>query len=185
LYVLTELEGPDTERDEAVFESALSSAMEEGFVVDAAIASSGREREGFWKIRDGVAEIGSLIKAGANFDVSVPISRMQPFLQTIEQELTAAIPACKMLVFGHVADSNLHFICYTGSKDDVNNIYEIVYRITGQFNGSVSAEHGIGVQKLNYLAYSRTAEEIALMKVLKRAMDPKAILNRGRVIAGD
>ena len=185
LYVLAELEGSDTERDQAVFESALGSAMEEGFVVDAAIASSGREREGFWKIRDGVAEIGALIKAGANFDVSVPISVMQPFLHTIEQELMAAMPACKMLVFGHVADSNLHFICYTGSKDDVKNIYEIVYRITGQFKGSVSAEHGIGVQKLNYLAYSRTAEEIALMKVLKQAMDPQAILNRGRVIAED
>jgi FAD/FMN-containing dehydrogenase len=110
---------------------------------------------------------------------------MQPFLHTIEEELTAALPECKMLVFGHIADSNLHFICYTGSKDDVKNIYEIVYRITGEFKGSVSAEHGIGVQKLKYLAHSRTAEELALMRVLKRAMDPRAILNRGRVIAED
>jgi FAD/FMN-containing dehydrogenase len=108
---------------------------------------------------------------------------MQPFLQTIEEELIAALPACKMLIFGHIADSNLHFICYTGNKDDIKRIYEIVYRITGQFKGSVSAEHGIGVQKLKYLAHSRTSEELALMKVLKRAMDPKAILNRGRVIA--
>jgi FAD/FMN-containing dehydrogenase len=60
-----------------------------------------------------------------------------------------------------------------------------VYRITGEFNGSVSAEHGIGVQKLDYLSYSRTPEEIALMKVLKQAMDPKGILNRGRVITAD
>ncbi|MES2624761.1 MAG: FAD-binding oxidoreductase [Pseudomonadota bacterium] len=185
LYVLTELEGSDTERDQAVFESALSAVMEEGIVVDAVLASSQREREGFWKLRDGVAEIGALIKGGANFDVSVPISVMQPFLQTIERELVAAIPSCKMLVFGHVADSNLHFICYTGSKDDVKNIYDIVYKITGEFKGSVSAEHGIGVQKLKYLAYSRTPEEIALMKVLKVAMDPKGILNRGRVISGD
>jgi FAD/FMN-containing dehydrogenase len=185
LYVLTELEGSDPERDQGLFESVLSEVMEEGLVIDAVLASSQREREGFWKIRDGVAEIGALIRGGANFDVSVPISVMQPFLQTIEKELTAAIPACKMLVFGHVADSNLHFICYTGSKEDVKRIYEIVYRITGEFNGSVSAEHGIGVQKLNYLSYSRTAEEIALMKVLKQAMDPKGILNRGRVIAAD
>ena len=185
LYVLAELEGSDSERDQAVFESALSEVMETGLVVDAALASSQRERESFWKIRDGVAELGALIKGGANFDVSVPISVMQAFLQTIETELLAAIPACKMLVFGHVADSNLHFICYTGSKEDVQNIYAIVYRITGQFHGSVSAEHGIGVQKLTYLAYSRTAEEIALMKVLKHAMDPNAILNRGRVIAAD
>jgi FAD/FMN-containing dehydrogenase len=183
LYVLTELEGSDIERDQALFESVLSEVMETGIVVDAVIASSQREREGFWKIRDGVGEIGALIKSGANFDVSVPISVMQPFLQTIETEFAAALPGCKMLVFGHIADSNLHFICYTGNKDDVRNIYEIVYRITGQFKGSVSAEHGIGVQKLKYLAHSRTAEEMALMKVLKRAMDPNAILNRGRVIA--
>jgi FAD/FMN-containing dehydrogenase len=185
LYVLAELEGSDPERNQALFESVLSEVMEEGSVVDAVIASSQREREGFWKIRDGVAEIGALIKGGANFDVSVPISVMPPFLQTIESELTAAIPACKMLVFGHVADSNLHFICYTGSKDDVKQIYDIVYRITGQFKGSVSAEHGIGVQKLDYLGYSRSAEEIALMKMLKQTMDPKGILNRGRVIAVD
>ncbi len=184
LYILTELEGSDAERDQAVFESALSEIMEEGLVVDAVIASSQREREGFWKLRDGVGEIGALIKGGANFDVSVPISVMEPFLLAIEHELAATIPACKMLVFGHIADSNLHFICYTGSKADVKKIYEIVYRITGDFKGSVSAEHGIGVQKLQYLAYSRTPEEIALMRLLKQSMDPKGILNRGRVIAG-
>src|SRR5688572_9327273 len=125
LYVLTELEGSDPERDQGLFESVLSEVMEEGLVVDAAVASSQREREGFWKIRDGVAEIGALIKGGANFDVSVPISVMQPFLDTIDKELTDAIPGCRMLVFGHVADSNLHFICYTGSKIDVKRIYEI------------------------------------------------------------
>ncbi len=182
LYVLTELEGADSERDQVVIESALNAAIELGLVVDAVLASSERERDGFWKLRDGVAEIGALIKSGANFDVSVPISVMQPFLQAIENELTRVIPACKMLVFGHIADSNLHFICYTGDKADVKAIYDIVYRNVGEFQGSVSAEHGIGVQKLSYLAYSRSPEEIALMRTLKLALDPQGILNRGRVI---
>ncbi|MEY4642681.1 MAG: hypothetical protein RLZZ227_2675 [Pseudomonadota bacterium] len=182
LYVLTELEGSDPDRDQALLESTLSDAMEHGLVADAAIASSQREREGFWKIRDGVAEIGAFIKNAANFDVSVPISSMQPFLESVEHELQAALPDCKMLVFGHIADSNLHFLCYTGRKEDVKRIYSVVYRAVGQFSGSVSAEHGIGVQKLDFLHYSRSPEELALMRTLKQAMDPNGILNPGRVI---
>lgn len=182
LYVLTELEGSDPDKDQALFESTLSTAMEQGLVVDAAIASSQREREGFWKIRDGVGEIGPFIKNSANFDVSVPISSMQSFLESIDRELQAALPACKMLVFGHIADSNLHFIGYTGRKEDVKQIYSVVYRTVGEYHGSVSAEHGIGVQKLAYLHYSRSEQELALMKTLKLAMDPKGILNPGRVL---
>ncbi len=182
LYVLTELEGSDPDKDQALFESTLSAAMEQGLVVDAAIASSQREREGFWKIRDGVGEIGPFIKNSANFDVSVPISSMQLFLESIDRELQAALPACKMLVFGHIADSNLHFIGYTGRKEDVKQIYSVVYRTVGEYHGSVSAEHGVGVQKLAYLHYSRTEQELALMRTLKQTMDPKAILNPGRVL---
>jgi FAD/FMN-containing dehydrogenase len=182
LYVLAELEGSDAEKDQALFESTLGEAMEQALVVDAAIASSLREREGFWKIRDGVGEIGAFIKNTANFDVSVPISSMQAFLDAVESELKAALPECNMLVFGHIADSNLHFMCYTGRKEDVKTIYGVVYRTVGQYQGSVSAEHGIGVQKLAYLQHSRSAEEIALMRTLKQALDPNGILNPGRVI---
>lgn len=182
LYVLTELEGSDAEKDQALFENTLGAAMDEGIIVDAAIASSQREREGFWKIRDGVGEIGTFIKGAANFDVSVPISSMQPFLAAVERELKTALPECKMLVFGHIADSNLHFLCYTGRKEDVKQIYGVVYRTVGQYHGSVSAEHGIGVQKLPYLHYSRSPEELALMRTLKQALDPKGILNPGRVL---
>ncbi|MDY6984219.1 MAG: FAD-binding oxidoreductase [Pseudomonadota bacterium] len=182
IYVLTELEGSDAAKDQALFESTLGDAMEQGLIVDAAIASSQREREGFWKIRDGVGEIGAFIKNTANFDVSVPISSMQAFLDAVDTELKAALPECKMLVFGHIADSNLHFMCYTGRKEDVKTIYGVVYRTVGQYEGSVSAEHGIGVQKLSYLQYSRSPEEIALMRTLKQALDPNGILNPGRVI---
>lgn len=184
VYVLTELEGGDAEKDQELFMHSLSEAMESGLVTDALIANSEKDREGFWKIRDGVGEIGAFIKDTANFDVSVPISSMAPFLAQVEQALTAALPQAKMLVFGHIADSNLHFMCYTGSHDDVKQMYDIVYRVVGDYSGSVSAEHGIGIQKIGYLPHSRTPEEIALMQTLKKALDPKAILNRGRVIPG-
>lgn len=182
VYVLTELEGSDQERDQAAFETVLEAAMEEGLVADAVLASSQREREGFWKIRDGVAEIGALIKDSGNFDVSVPISRMEPFLAAVQQQLVAALPEVQVLAFGHIADSNLHFICYTGRHEDIAPIQRVVYEVVGQFDGSVSAEHGIGVQKLKSLHHSRSAEELALMRTLKAALDPKGILNPGRVI---
>jgi FAD/FMN-containing dehydrogenase len=182
VYVLTELEGSDQERDQSAFETVLEAAMEEGLVADAVLASSQREREGFWKIRDGVAEIGALIKDSGNFDVSVPISRMEPFLAAVQQQLVAALPQVQVLAFGHIADSNLHFICYTGRHEDIAPIQRVVYDVVGQFDGSVSAEHGIGVQKLKSLHHSRSAQELALMRTLKTALDPKGILNPGRVI---
>jgi FAD/FMN-containing dehydrogenase len=182
LYIIVELEGSDQARDQALFQQSLEGVLEEGLIVDAIIAASEREREGFWLIRDGVAEIGTFIRDTANFDVSVPISSMQAFLADIENELVSTIENCRMLVFGHIADSNLHFICYTGRHEDIKRIYEVVYRKVGQYQGSVSAEHGIGVQKKAYLQYSRTPQELALMQTIKQALDPKHILNRGRVL---
>lgn len=184
LYVLVELEGADPERDQAHFEEVLGSAMEAGEVVDAAIAASGKDRESFWKIRDGVAEIGNFIRHVGNFDVSVPISAMEAFLEDTQAALQAALPDLQMLVFGHVADSNLHLICHTGRHQDISHIHECVYAVVGRYRGSVSAEHGIGTQKCKVLHHSRSAEEIALMHTLKAALDPKQILNRGRVLPG-
>jgi FAD/FMN-containing dehydrogenase len=182
VYVLTELEGADQARDQEAFEAVLGEAMEEGLVADAVLASSQREREGFWKIRDGVAEIGALIRDSGNFDVSVPISRMQDFLAAVQTELRAALADVQVLAFGHIADSNLHFICFTGRHEDIPTIQKVVYQVVGRFEGSVSAEHGIGVQKLKCLHHSRTPEELALMRTLKAALDPRGILNSGRVL---
>ncbi len=182
IYVLTELEGSNAEKDKEMFENTLAAAMEDGLVVDALIANSEKDREGFWKIRDGVGEISAFIKGCANFDISVPISSMEAFLEQVDKEVSAELPKAKILVFGHIADSNLHFLCHTGSPDDIKTIYAIVYKVVGDFSGSVSAEHGIGVQKIKYLHHSRTPQEIALMQGLKQALDPKGILNQGRVL---
>src|SRR5690606_1679975 len=87
--------------------------------------------------------------------------------------------------FGHLADSNLHVLCTTGRRDDVNSLYAAVYEVVGRHQGSISAEHGIGVQKTGYLRHSRTGAEVALMRTLKLALDPRGILNPGRVMAGE
>ena len=85
-------------------------------------------------------------------------------------------------VFGHVGDNNLHLSVTTGRSEDRERISEIVYGTTGKVGGSIAAEHGIGVSRRDYLKLSRSEPEIALMQSLKRALDPKGILNPGRVI---
>jgi FAD/FMN-containing dehydrogenase len=108
---------------------------------------------------------------------------MESFLDVIDQKLHFAFPDITLLVFGHIGDGNLHIAASTGGEQDKQKIYDIVYRATGEYQGSVTAEHGIGVLKKDYLSYSRNAEELALMRQLKATLDPKNILNAGRVIA--
>lgn len=182
LYLLLEIEGSDQSRDSERFEDVLGACLESGLIVDAAIAQSARDVQGFWAIRDGVAELGPIMHALANFDVSLPISLMESFLDQITAELSARFGDLVFAPFGHIGDSNLHLIVSTGNKDDVATIYEMVYAAIRQHQGSISAEHGIGVLKRDHLGQSRTVEEIELMKRLKAALDPRGILNNGRVI---
>lgn len=182
LYVLTEFEGAAPESDMEHFQQSLGQAMEEGLVSDAVIANSERERRAFWQIRDGVGDIGNFIRGCANFDISIPISSMEAFLDRLEADFSAAFPDEKKMVFGHIADSNLHLLCSAPDKAAIQDIYRLVYALVGEFQGSVSAEHGIGVQKLGFLHYSRSEAERELMRSLKTALDPHGILNPGRVV---
>jgi FAD/FMN-containing dehydrogenase len=182
LYVLLQSEGSDHERDLERMESALGGLLENGIVLDACIAQSERERESFWQIRDGIAEITPLLQPLVAFDVSVPISDMPAFLETIGSELAQRFPGITVLVFGHVGDNNLHVTATTGQRDDLGVISEIVYRATSELGGSIAAEHGIGVARRRYLHLSRTPAEIDLMRRLKSTLDPLNILTPGRVL---
>jgi FAD/FMN-containing dehydrogenase len=182
LYVLVQSEGTDHGADLERMESVLGDLLEEGILLDAAIAQSARETASFWQIRDGIAEITPLLQPLVAFDVSVPIRDMPKFLDQVNANLEAAFPGITALVFGHVGDNNLHLTATTGKKGDIGRICEIVYAATSELAGSIAAEHGIGVSRRRYLGLSRTEAEIALMHRLKAALDPAGILNPNRVL---
>lgn len=182
MYALVEAEGPDPQADEERFETALGQALEAGMIANAAVAQSVGDRQMFWAIRDGVAEITADLTPYASLDVSMDIAEMAGFLDQFDAELKEALPDAINLVFGHIGDNNLHLFVSTRREADLKTIFDIGYRLTGTHRGSVSAEHGIGVLKREYLHYSRSPEELALMRRLKRALDPGGILNPGRVI---
>ncbi len=181
-YVLLESEGNDPDMDEERFQSALFEELESGRIADAVISQSTKDRQDFWAIRDSVGEILRSLRHEANFDIGIPLSETEACIREIDTELNRVFPGLFLLIFGHVGDGNLHLIATTGKPEDTRAIYDIVYRITGEHQGGIAAEHGIGMLKKPWLHLSRSQDEIALMRTLKAAFDPNNILNPGRVI---
>ncbi len=184
-YVLLDLQGNDDAQDGPVFEGMLESAMEAGLIQDAAVASSNKEAQSFWQLRDAVAEFPVMWSPNAAYDVSLPIGRIGEFAETLRARLLSVWPHAEPVNFGHVGDSNLHVSVYLPGATDQDfpehEISDLMYGVVQEFKGSVSAEHGIGFHKKPYLHCSRTPEELALMRLLKRSLDPHNILSPGRV----
>jgi FAD/FMN-containing dehydrogenase len=184
-YLLIEHQGNDAEADPARFEAFLGAALEDGLIADAVIAQNEKDAQSFWRVREGLA-LDSLPHL-VNFDVSLPIGRIDDFACACRERLSARWPlggANHAAFFGHIGDSNLH-ICVSvgyGPGEGMHDVDEIVYATVRDFAGSVSAEHGIGTLKRDYLGHSRSTAEIEVMRRLKAALDPKGILNPGKVI---
>jgi FAD/FMN-containing dehydrogenase len=182
-YVLLESSGSDAERIREDLEEMLETALEDEIIQDATIASSGAAAAAIWKIRDSSVELGRAIGPnGVGFDISLAIDRMEAFADRIKAEAKKIDKDAYAIVFGHAGDGNLHVnVKYPATSDRNEEITKLVYGITGEFAGSISAEHGIGMLKRPYLKLSRTEEEIETMRTLKRALDPHHILNPGRI----
>lgn len=182
VYVLIEIMGDSPDNDQAHFEAVIAEAIEAGVVQDAVIAQSGREARDLWAIRDCPGEWPKVYWPQLSFDVSIPTGQMGDFMNYSREKLQERWPQVRTVYFGHVADSNLHLsVLSDGDPVRDHQIEETVYKAVGEWGGSVSAEHGIGVHKKEFLHYSRTPEEMALMKTLKAALDPKNTLNPGKV----
>jgi FAD/FMN-containing dehydrogenase len=181
-YVLLESSGGNEARDMEQFEVALGEVSEEGRIVDAIIASSKAQRESLWALRDDVGRVFAL-GMPVTFDVSLPLADMEAYVAEAMRRLKKDWPGYRRFVFGHLGDGNLHIIAAgPPSKEARHGIERCVYEPLGERGGSVSAEHGIGLEKQPWLALSRGAAEIDLMRRLKRTLDPNGILNPGRVL---
>jgi FAD/FMN-containing dehydrogenase len=183
-YVLVEALGGDADEDNARFERVLAAELENGTVADATIAKSKAECDAIWALRDDVLQVMRNAPI-FTFDVSLGIGEMEGYIDEIGQALRARWPAATMMVFGHLGDGNLHVIPGVGDGSSAarHAVEEIVYGALRARGGSISAEHGIGLEKRAYLDYSRNAGEIALMRALKRTLDPQNILNPGKIFA--
>jgi len=180
-YLLLEYRSNDQTNGKELFESTLARHMETGLIENAAIAQNGRDAEAFWNIREGVSELLQIYAIRSNQDVSMPIASIGEFASELENDLMLSFPNIEIFLFGHIGDSNIHIIASNKSEDDCAKITKLIMQKVQQYEGSISAEHGIGILKKAYLDYSRTEAEIQLMKTLKSALDPKNILNPGRV----
>jgi FAD/FMN-containing dehydrogenase len=182
IYVLIEALGADPQTDTERLERALGEAMEQGLVADAAIAKSDLERRAMWAPREDVFQTRRLGPTH-NFDVSMSIGDMPGYLETLRRGLADCAPGARMYVFGHVADGNLHIVVAAGAAHEAtfDAVERCVYEPLRSISGSISAEHGIGLERKGFLEISRSAAEIATMRALKAALDPRGILNPGKV----
>jgi FAD/FMN-containing dehydrogenase len=185
VYALIEALGAEPETDQQRFERVLADAMESGLVVDAAIAKSEAERLAMWAPREDVFQMNRY-GPSHSFDVSMAVADMPRYLDTMRHELEAQVPGAKIFVFGHVADGNLHISVCVGDAErhaaTFDEVERCVYEPLRGISGSISAEHGVGLERKAYLEISRTRAEIATMRALKAALDPRGILNPGKVI---
>jgi FAD/FMN-containing dehydrogenase len=183
-YVLLESQGASRELDEARFQNALEGAFEAGLIADAAVAQSEADCQAFWALRDDVEQT---MHGGAPviFDVSLPVAAMEAYTMALPAALEAAIGEHRLFIFGHLGDGNLHVIVQVAPEAYEHlrpKVEAVVYEPLEAVGGSVSAEHGIGLEKKPWLSLSRSPVELALMRRLKEALDPRGILNPGKIL---
>ncbi|HMP55356.1 MAG TPA: FAD-binding oxidoreductase [Novosphingobium sp.] len=180
-HVLLDALGTDQDADQERFNALLEAALEQGIIVDAVIAQSGKEGESLWALRDCVSEFPRLMGANVSFDISVPTGDIARFIAGCDRALGAPEER-RSVWFGHVADANVHLMVELNAGMDKAAIERIVYDAVRDHGGSVSAEHGIGIAKRAYLGHTRGSNEIAVMRLIKQALDPRGILNPGKVL---
>jgi len=185
-YVLLESSLDD---DVQIVEAALDAAIDRGIGLDAVIAKSIAEQQALWRMRHSISEVQKFEGASLKHDVSVPVGRIGEFIEEAEQAVLKVMPDARIVAFGHVGDGNVHFNVSQPKSWDADrfrkqaaDIGNAIYDVVNAFEGSISAEHGIGQAKREILRKYKSEEEIDIMKTIKAALDPDNILNPGKVI---
>lgn len=193
-YVLLELSSSGDEQALAsCIESLLETAMDNGWIADAAISSSIAQFNAIWSLREDISEAQAAEGKTIKHDISLPISVIPQFIEQVTKQLLDRFASVRMVVFGHLGDGNLHFNlspasgleksqiqAFTGLEHEVN---KLVHDAVNDLKGSISAEHGLGVLRRDEASRYRSETERRLMKSLKQSFDPKNLMNPGKVIS--
>jgi len=170
-------------------EAFLADQLEAGRVLDAAIASTVSQSRNMWRLREGVAEASRAEGPGISYDVSVAISKIPEFIDKGLKAVLDILPSIRPYPLGHIGDGNLHFSFMGPKGADQQMLNQYTAAITRAVNdlitsmgGSISAEHGIGIDKLDELSHYRSKTELDIMRTIKRALDPQNIMNPGKVL---
>lgn len=178
-YVLVEAMGATDDQLQALLEVA----VEKDLIIDAVIAQSESQRGQIWNLRDDVEQTFQHAPIFL-FDVSLRLPHMERYVETVNEKLEAAFANVVNFPLGHMGDGNLHFAIGVGGDDAETRrkVEACVYEPLAEIEGSVSAEHGVGLEKKPYLGIARSEIEIKMMRHLKRSLDPKLILNAGKIV---
>ena len=190
-YVLTEL--ADSHAGEVLrqeLEAALEAALEAGLVTDVTLAESGLQSQALWRIRESIPEAargepGMLYR----HDISVAVSAIPDFIREAGPALQQRFPGAVVICFGHLGDGNLHYHAFVHGRSrsdaaarESHDVTDLVYDIVQRYGGSFSAEHGVGLAKVKELARYKSAVELDMMRAIKRTLDPKGLMNPGKVL---
>ena len=186
-YAVLEVECPSDD-DEAKILECFEKGLEQSFISDGLMAQSEEQARVFWRYREQISESLARFSPYKN-DLSVKISSVPPFVHKLDSILAKAYPTWNVVWFGHIGDGNLHINILRPSGmskeefvKECQRVDTLVFEVTKDFDGSISAEHGVGLTKKPFLHFSRSAAEIALLKQLKTVFDPNHIINPGKVI---
>ncbi|GAB2279508.1 D-2-hydroxyglutarate dehydrogenase, mitochondrial [Dionaea muscipula] len=183
-YVLIETTGSDESYDKEKLQTFLIHSMESGLISDGVIAQDINQASSFWRIREGVPE--ALMRAGAvyKYDLSLPVEKMYDLVEEMRARLDNSGHSAKVLGYGHMGDGNLHLNISASQYDNaiLAQIEPFVYEWTSKLQGSISAEHGLGLMKANEIHYSKSPEAVQLMVSIKKLLDASGILNPYKVL---
>jgi FAD/FMN-containing dehydrogenase len=188
-YVLLQLSSQAREGLRATMESLLGDAAEKGLVEDATIADSIDHARAFWRIREFLPDAQKPEGGSIKHDVSVPVAKVPQFLKEADEACERLIPGIRPVPFGHMGDGNIHYNISQPVGMDKNaflsrwyEVNHVVHEVVKKLNGSISAEHGIGVIKRDLLPQVKDPVALDLMRTFKKTLDPNGILNPGKVV---